>query len=757
MSDMVKRQGIHECVVIANDASITTPSVPTVCEVKSDPTSFNALQAFACGAHWLRIVAERQERLEELSGDGGGGTEPRRVGRQPHNSAMEGTRRSQPEANPSMSIIRESGGVRVNDSNLTMAGGHVNHLAVNVSLNSQPFPEPIPQSLWLRTLGEWLLGSPTPLTAPYPPASIALPSTSGPRAVESVESCTTSPSSSSHNDSSREQLSHGIDIVPLEHLDIHAQLALAAAPVRMPHEIYVRHLFPRGHGYPCANPKPRGEPVKIGDIGLLTSDRFPTFKVLQNLYTLPESVLGGHPVPAVSITHDPNMFLEGDTITGGLDGCTVKMSDSLMRTQEGAALAITSPAELQEMEENDTLRDYLCQHVGRLFEFIAETHRIPEGSSIYIVTGTIVSASWATATHDRAMNPSYDSLVLKRVLNEEAPQPFFVWTERGNAQTRTHNGSKKDQSLFLRGFLMAASPAVWKARKKAFLLKEASARTSFTPGAPRSSVKNMGDKDVLDHQAADTNSQDERSFNSLSPSAEEMNGLSIHPIPPFATPAGDYPSFRINQALLDLTDADFAITHDDDWKEAIREVTAEKALGYAQHSGFVVAASLRLAKIFSRHIARVNCTALLIRSREQDYSTQAGSTWTAKSNSGYDCQLSKYSSSLTEGFAWERCFELHTSKYRRAALDCRCEYAVNANFKDEVQEGHVIVKLNIMGVILIELNNHFRLALIQSIVDVVAYTILMGGNVMRDRLSLETAADEAGLSLRRESELARRA
>lgn len=112
--------------------------------------------------------------------------------------------------------------------------------------------------------------------------------------------------------------------VPLDHPDRHAQLSLSAATPRMPHDIYVSHLYRRGHGYPCANPKPWGDPVKIGDIGLIASDRF---NVLENLYSLPDSFLCGTPVPTTPIVFEPAVFEEGDCITGGIDECEVKMSE----------------------------------------------------------------------------------------------------------------------------------------------------------------------------------------------------------------------------------------------------------------------------------------------------------------------------------------------------------------------------------------------------------------------------------------------
>lgn len=123
------------------------------------------------------------------------------------------------------------------------------------------------------------------------------------------------------------------------------------------------------------------------------------------------------------------------------------------------------------------------------------------------------------------MDPSYDRLVLKRVLNDETLQHFFVWTERGNAQTRTHEGTNKDQSLFLKGFLMTASPAVWKARKKEFILRQASHETSTMHARPR--LKGKGKAGGPAHRAAD--SDPDRSDNYPTPSCRALLTLTVYP------------------------------------------------------------------------------------------------------------------------------------------------------------------------------------------------------------------------------------
>ncbi|KAH6916299.1 hypothetical protein BKA70DRAFT_1255279, partial [Coprinopsis sp. MPI-PUGE-AT-0042] len=225
-----------------------------------------------------------------------------------HTTAMEDPLQRPATRSTGMSMVSETGLVSVANSNLSMVGGHATHVAVNIALNNEaPKSPPITRSRWLQLLGKWLAGpeaaSPPSLSASSPPevepTSVSESPTMGDRASPALNSeHGTNGGVSSHKTCS------DIEITSLDYLDIQERLALTSPPVRMPHEIYVRQLYPRGHGYPCANPKPYGDPVQIGDIGLLESDGF---NVLQNLSTLPEAFLRGNPVPQVPTVYDPEV------------------------------------------------------------------------------------------------------------------------------------------------------------------------------------------------------------------------------------------------------------------------------------------------------------------------------------------------------------------------------------------------------------------------------------------------------------------
>ncbi|KAH6916287.1 hypothetical protein BKA70DRAFT_1419197 [Coprinopsis sp. MPI-PUGE-AT-0042] len=129
--------------------------------------------------------------------------------------------------------------------------------------------------------------------------------------------------------------------------------------------------------------------------------------------------------------------------------------------EEGAALVVTSPAELQKMANNNPLRQYLHRNGPRMFEFLQEKHKFAQRSSLYIVTGTVLSASWAIATYGHPMKVPHNTLALKHYVGDENRQPFWAWTQRASAHVRVGGtrASNKDQCLFLHGFLI--TPSLW--------------------------------------------------------------------------------------------------------------------------------------------------------------------------------------------------------------------------------------------------------------------------------------------------------
>ncbi|KAH6903472.1 hypothetical protein BKA70DRAFT_1301080 [Coprinopsis sp. MPI-PUGE-AT-0042] len=285
-------------------------------------------------------------------------------------------------------------------------------------------------------------------------------------------------------------------------------------------EIYMRNLYPITQGYPCANPCPMGPSIGIGDVGELTPHGF---RAITNLGDCKLPSLQNE-LPLLGLSdpwHDAEYLLEGDSITGGVDGWetgfvpgsgTIQRIEYRCQASEGAILAATSPAQLHTLKPHNLehLRLWLCKNGIDLVNLL-----VPDrGDPLFIVTGLVTSSSWATAAYpqSREASQSPDSLVLSR-LTENLPQNYR-WTRTSRQATARSKASPsgldsrgeriKDQCLFLRGFLVTPSP------------RDASHRA---------------------RHAFETNT------------VQDL-----------------YPSQRINKQLLEMTDADIAITHDDDWR-----------------------------------------------------------------------------------------------------------------------------------------------------------------------------------------------
>lgn len=139
------------------------------------------------------------------------------------------------------------------------------------------------------------------------------------------------------------------------------------------------------------------------------------------------------------------------------------------RQTQGAVLAITSSAQLDTLSplSRNELRQYLCGHGTQLLAHLQGTNHLAPGESLYVVTGTIKSDSWAIAVHTTPMKEPYDHIVLARRADKGtgALPDTYEWTSKGNADARygvsrsldDDERRAKDQSLFLRGFLIAPS------------------------------------------------------------------------------------------------------------------------------------------------------------------------------------------------------------------------------------------------------------------------------------------------------------
>jgi hypothetical protein len=137
-------------------------------------------------------------------------------------------------------------------------------------------------------------------------------------------------------------------------------------------------------------------------------------------------------------------------------------------SEQGAVLACTSSADLEELVHPVALRDFLVQHAGIIYQHANDVRRVADEDSLYIVSGCIKSDSWALAAYRDPAQAPHDVLKLvRKVTGNRADQiPTYMWTHRGTAEARSDSTStpmtleryqRKDQCLFLRGFKLCLS------------------------------------------------------------------------------------------------------------------------------------------------------------------------------------------------------------------------------------------------------------------------------------------------------------
>ncbi|RXW14961.1 hypothetical protein EST38_g10889 [Candolleomyces aberdarensis] len=282
-------------------------------------------------------------------------------------------------------------------------------------------------------------------------------------------------------------------------------------------------------------------------------------------------------------------LLAGDTIVKGTSSVTEYAADGevascefRMLEPQGAVLALTSSADLEELESHVELRNFIIDHAAPLYEYANGIRKLDDDESLYIVTGCVKSDSWALAAYNDPVDPQNDVLRLFRK-RSSGSNPIYGWTHRGTAEARCGPGSTresgarpKNQCLFLQGFKIAFSVAF---------------RSRMGGPSPSSSSSDPTDRKLGEDSSpgpdkhGGSNSNDDRSnhprgngANSLSSDGSKGKGgfsdravdeLSVGYFP-MKQPLGElHPCDRINREMLLHTTADIALSHDDDWRFAL--------------------------------------------------------------------------------------------------------------------------------------------------------------------------------------------
>ncbi|KAH6890781.1 hypothetical protein BKA70DRAFT_866685 [Coprinopsis sp. MPI-PUGE-AT-0042] len=371
--------------------------------------------------------------------------------------------------------------------------------------------------------------------------------------------------------------------------DGRSQSSLARPHSLSEQEVYERSLLPKGQGFPLFNPLPFQRPVKFGDFGIVGQDGFEAFGNLFDPNDQQEFSILNPPQPIA--TRQPEKLHEGQVIATGIEDTRrldvdAKAPDRYefhCRETQGAALALTSSGELETLTpaSRSQLKEYLCSNGTQLMIRLRQKRHLQPGQSLYVVTGTIKSDSWAIAVHTSPMQEPYDQMVLTR--REDTPEdtsPTYEWASCGSADARCGTSKaigedgrrSKDQCLFLRGFLL--TPSLNLEQQTQTSASSNSSGGDFKPSPDLSTdSENCDDMGGSAKSGLDPNHCSTSSRGSIQHQLQDIfQPASL--VQPFPAPASDskpyFPSRRINNTLLENPNINLAITHDDEWRDSFK-------------------------------------------------------------------------------------------------------------------------------------------------------------------------------------------
>jgi hypothetical protein len=152
---------------------------------------------------------------------------------------------------------------------------------------------------------------------------------------------------------------------------------------------------------------------------------------------------------------------------------------------------------LEELVDIETLRDFLIQHSGAIYQHANSVRRIADEDPLYIVSGCIKSGSWALAAYKDPAKAPDDLLTLSEGKSNDQ-FPVYDWIDRGTGEAKSGSNSagreseeykEKNQCLFLQGFKLALSKK-FRARLKALPLLVEDDQRRFLKDASQDATSN---------------------------------------------------------------------------------------------------------------------------------------------------------------------------------------------------------------------------------------------------------------------------
>ncbi|KAF6759338.1 hypothetical protein DFP72DRAFT_133166 [Ephemerocybe angulata] len=368
-------------------------------------------------------------------------------------------------------------------------------------------------------------------------------------------------------------------------------------------QVYVYHMLRAGKGLACWEPEPffspSSEDVKgtvPGDVGSYTPEG--GFKKIFNLWDDERSLkVMARTLYQENYTSPPNGLTQrrgaqkGYTVARGavaevhesLSGESIEGFEFKCQDQEGAVLVSISEATLEEVYDSAMMHDHICKHAELIYKYADQIRRIGHDTSLYIVTGCIKASDWGLAAFQESMTHPDNVLKLAKRRNGT-----YLWTHRGTAEAKTGSSEPrdvKDQCLFLQGHKLDFS--------KAFRARLRSEQPQNRDGASEGGANSGPARDKgNDHQrgeggrdemaggnpnCSNTGGAPPAAGDSFSTRVLDV-GVSTTTFPEASRRLTCHPCDVITERLLELTGADFALSHDNDWCplfEGLSEVDAK--------------------------------------------------------------------------------------------------------------------------------------------------------------------------------------
>lgn len=363
-------------------------------------------------------------------------------------------------------------------------------------------------------------------------------------------------------------------------------------------DTYARALIPHRHGYPLWNPSPYSNDlphffengVDIGDVGVITADgefvywfnvQYPRDHERNRDCSLPENFRHVELKPHL-IKARRQRFKPGETLKTQCYSTTQHehvstvptLSDEIRfqsSSQEGALLYLPYGAQSQNTLEKGQLlqlaKDCAVDWYRHIYSISGEEDL---NGSLYLVTGHDKTSSWANAAHYIGPTPEVVDLKLGFFQLSNSIELGCRWKTYNGAETNSgpEEGARHlNQTIFIRGFKIllrqdddptADSSLVVACKVHEYAKNIDSKQVMASPGRLPQSILVSASTSIpepsgdTDHQRANASS------------------IKIESIPDRSQFRLYHPSDILNRYLLERApEADVAITHDEDWCEAL--------------------------------------------------------------------------------------------------------------------------------------------------------------------------------------------